>query len=79
MNTNLTDSIVDRESFVRFVGNLSGQIRRKGRQDLADYLESLANWVEDMDGFYINTNRSIPSNVNWRVIGEMLTAATIYE
>lgn len=47
--------------------------------NLSEYLETIANWTEDMDGYYINNNLPIPENVNWKVFGTILLAEKMYE
>lgn len=42
------------------------------------YLEALAAWLTDSDGYYLNQRRTPPSNA-WEVINDALAAATIYE
>lgn len=43
------------------------------------YLEALAAWVEDMDGYYQNRGQAAPEQPNWKTLGEILLAATTYE
>ena len=75
--------VQSRSTFVEFV--------RKLREDhdsnpsewenlsLPDFLDALANWTEDMDGFYANTGRRFPTDVNWQFLVDLLMAARIYE
>ena len=48
-------------------------------RDLPSFLEALKAWVEDMEQYYINTNQEVPSDMNWKVLYDMLMAARIYE
>ena len=44
------------------------------------YLEALATWLEDADGYYKNINSSIdPDDTPWQLIADALRAASIYE
>ncbi|MBR1530074.1 MAG: hypothetical protein IJ642_12375 [Oscillospiraceae bacterium] len=43
------------------------------------YLESIAAWTEDMDGYYHNTKKEIPQNINWDFIASLLYIGSIYE
>jgi hypothetical protein len=45
---------------------------------LHQYLEALAGWLEDSDGYYLNHRKTPPQN-GWEVINDALRAATIYE
>ena len=46
--------------------------------ELHQYLEALAAWLEDSDGYYANLGRVPPGN-GWDVVGDALRAATVYE
>ncbi|KAA8999078.1 hypothetical protein FJU30_15045 [Affinibrenneria salicis] len=48
-------------------------------RDLSCYLEAMASWIEDMDGFYENTGRRAPGDISWSVLADILQAAKIYE
>ncbi|EFU1360097.1 hypothetical protein HUO97_004475, partial [Salmonella enterica] len=48
-------------------------------KDLPSYFESMASWVEDMDGYYLNQKLPAPENVNWTFIADILMAARVYE
>jgi len=54
-------AVRDRDSFVEFVAKLSADLRADsgawGNRDLGRYLDALASWVEDMDGYYENQGR----------------------
>ena len=45
---------------------------------LPRYLEALATWLTDADGFYVNDHRVPPSNA-WEAIEDAFKAATVYE
>jgi hypothetical protein len=46
---------------------------------LERFLEALAAWTVDMDGFYLNQNLQVPEHPEWKTFAHMLIAATIYE
>ncbi len=50
-------------------------------QDIAikEYLESIAAWTEDMDGYYKNTGTDLPDHINWDFIAALLYIGSIYE
>jgi hypothetical protein len=48
-------------------------------KDLQNYLESLSAWIKDMDGYYQNKGENISEIPVWRLLGEMLIAASVYE
>lgn len=45
---------------------------------LPEYLAALIAWVEDMDGYYLNTGQTVPEDVNWRVLADILSASRYY-
>jgi hypothetical protein len=45
---------------------------------LGTYLEAMAAWLDDCDGYYVNQHRVRPSNV-WVIVDDALRAATRYE
>jgi len=48
-------------------------------KSLEDYLSALKAWVEDMDGYYMNMNKELPTDINWEVFSDILYAGKIYE
>ncbi|HEY6900043.1 MAG TPA: hypothetical protein VI233_05345 [Puia sp.] len=47
--------------------------------NLHSYLESIADWTEDMEGYYQNTGQSLPSDIPWKIFADILIAAKMYE
>ncbi len=72
-----------REEFTVFVRTLAEQFRRAPEQwenrDLSAYLEAMAAWVEDMDGYYQNRGEAVPEQPTWKTLGQILLAAKVYE
>ncbi|WP_027384921.1 DUF7660 family protein [Epilithonimonas caeni] len=77
------EKIANKEDFVDFVyllvTNLNSHPQEWANQTLAEYLESIASWTEDMEGYYQNNNIPIPENINWKVFANILIAAKMYE
>lgn len=48
-------------------------------RDLSSYLEALAGWLDDMEGYYKNRGERVPSTPDWKFVAELLTAASVYE
>jgi hypothetical protein len=47
--------------------------------DLPSFLEAMAAWSQDMDGFHADTGQN-PSKVPvWRMMADMLMGARLYE
>jgi hypothetical protein len=47
--------------------------------NLNDYLNGIQGWIEDMEGYYINTKTDLPKNINWKIFADILIAAKMYE
>jgi hypothetical protein len=81
--TNRINNIKTREDFVSFVYELGKDYRMNPQswenKDTGAFLEALAAWVEDMDGYYLNKGEPVPDKLNWKNIADMLMAAKLYE
>ena len=75
--------IKTKEDFIQFLDVLIEDLQKypKGwvNRKLDTYLGALQSWSVDMDDFYKNSKKPIPTNVNWKVFAEMLVASTIYQ
>jgi hypothetical protein len=80
---NTAKLVHNRESFVAFASKLSADWKNDSEswenRDLGAYLEAVAAWVEDMDGYYLNQGLPVPEHVNWKVLADILMAARVYE
>lgn len=47
--------------------------------DLASFLQAMAAFVEDIDGYYKNTKQIMPDQKVWRTFARILYASKIYE
>ncbi len=45
---------------------------------IADYLDALASWLRDCDGYYANRGRAVPWSAS-ELISDALQAARVYE
>ncbi len=77
------NEISSKEDFIRFVellvSNLNSNPSEWTNKTLSEYLEGIASWTEDMEGYYQNNNIPIPENINWKVFANILIAAKMYE
>ena len=68
---------------IKFISALTKDLKENpdewGNKDLPSYLEAMTAWMEDMDGYYENTNQELPKDINWKVISDILMAARVYE
>jgi hypothetical protein len=72
-----------REEFVALVRALVEDLRTQREEwendDLESYLEALAAWTADLDGYCRSAERPLPEQPDWKLLGEMLLAARVYE
>lgn len=77
------EKIQSRNDFVKFTRALLKNFKEHPEQwendNLALYLDALAAWVEDMEGYYHNKGEPVPNEPTWMVLGQILVAAKIYE
>lgn len=77
------NAIKSKEDFVKFleylIENLNNNSEEWANSSLSEYLEAMASWTEDMEGYYYNNNLPIPENVDWKVFANILIAAKMYE
>jgi hypothetical protein len=77
------DSIETRQDLARFVLALRHDLLNNEdaweNPTLDRFLEALAAWIADMEGYFKNQNVPEPDRPDWRLVGQMLFAASIYE
>ncbi|ALO95115.1 hypothetical protein SHL15_4013 [Streptomyces hygroscopicus subsp. limoneus] len=81
--TTSPDHVTSREGLAAFVRSLYRSHIDEGASwsnaDLSAFLEALAAWIDDADGWYSNAGRQMPSNGDWSFFARALRAASIYE
>ena len=72
-----------KEDFINFIEMLLYDLKSNSKEweniTLESYLEAMASWIKDMDGYYQNNNLPIPKNVEWNVFANILIGAKMYE
>ncbi|MGD1221713.1 hypothetical protein AB9Q10_25215 [Streptomyces krungchingensis] len=81
--TTSPEHVDSREDLAAFVRSQQGSHAEDGsswqNRDLPSFLEALAAWIDDADGWYRNAGRELPDSGDWRFFARALRAATIYE
>ncbi len=77
----LISSRQDLAEFVRRMAAVaaSGKTVRWENDSLPRFLEALAAYLADMDGYFRNQGLAVPDHPSWRLIADVLAAATHYE
>lgn len=77
------DKIETRDDLKKFILRLQNDCKINNDEwqntSISEYLESMAAWIDDMDGYFINKKLDIPENPSWKLIAEILYAAKSYE
>ncbi|WP_306189978.1 hypothetical protein [Streptomyces sp. MK5] len=74
------DSREDLAAFVRFLHRSHAEEGCSWENaDLPSFLEALAAWISDADGWYGNNGRELPADGDWRFFTRALRAASVYE
>ncbi|MGE5549302.1 MAG: hypothetical protein ACM3ZC_02075, partial [Bacteroidota bacterium] len=47
-------------------------------RSIGEYLEGIQGWVEDMEGYYKNSNLPVPQDINWYFIALVFYVGKIY-
>lgn len=78
-----SESGPSRKEFVEFVRGFAEQCRQRPEEwenrDLPSFLEAMAAWVDDMDGYYRNRGEAVPEQPTWKMLVQILQAARVYE
>lgn len=76
-------AVSSREDLVAFLRELARdhEARPAGWENasLQRYLEAMAAWTEDMEGYYESRGEPAPVLASWRRFAEILLAARLYE
>ena len=83
MNSLNEIKVITKKDFVRLLHQLSDDFKSNPDKwentSIDDYLDAMAAWVDDMDGYYLNFGREVPKQINWSVIADIVIAARDYE
>jgi hypothetical protein len=77
------NAVETKDDFIEFVLLLANDLKMNPveweNKSLPTYLEAIASWTEDMDGYYNNMRLPIPANADWKLFANILVAAKMYE
>jgi hypothetical protein len=85
MNDKVDKTLVDsRASFIDFLALLQkeflGNPTQWENKTLADFLDAMRNYAEDIQGYYDNTSQSVDANeASWQVFADIMRGARMYE
>ena len=77
------ERIRSREDLAQFVEELKSTYGRDGKQGenrgLPSFLDAMAAWISDMDGYFANIGEPCPVEPTWKTMAQILAASTMYE
>jgi len=80
---NAISSIKTSKDLSKFVENLRQDLLANPdkweNENLDTFLNALAAWVSDLDGYYLNNKKQIPEATTWQTVALILLAARSYE
>lgn len=83
MSIDQSGAINTRADFIEFVHALVQELDRDPtsweNNTLSTFLESLAAWLGDADGYYAALSRTVPNQPTWELFAQSLLAARSYE
>jgi hypothetical protein len=73
-----------KQEFIQFINNLKTDFienkKQWGNTTIEVYLEAMSRYVEDIPGYYKNTNQNIDlENINWKFFSDILKRSSIYK
>jgi hypothetical protein len=75
--------VSSRADFVRFLQAMAEEFRERPayweNTNLASYLDAMAAWADDMEGFYKTQGQAPPEQPTWKLLADLLLAARVYE
>lgn len=79
----LVDEVQTRADLIGFIRALRDDLVHNDQEwenpTLERFLEALAAWTSDLDGYFINKGKPVPTSPNWKLFAQMLAAASVYE
>lgn len=77
------NAIKSKDEFISFLLKMQEDKKNNDSEwenkSIESYLEAIASWTEDMDGYYSNMNLSAPKDIDWSFIATLFYVGKIYE
>lgn len=80
----LNMQVSDRQSFIFFLESFHQDLlinkEKWTNNTLEDFLEALARYVDEIQGFYDNTGQKLNADIaSWKLFSDVMQGAKIYE
>ncbi len=77
------EGVKSREDLIKFINQLRMDLQTNKDEweniTLEDFLEAMEAWINDMDGYYLNSDQPVPKQPSWKTIADILYASSMYE
>ena len=77
------NDVNSKAEFLRFLWELRADLEHNPEAwenvTLDRFLEAMAAWTADCEGYYRNVEQPVPSDASWRFLADILAAARVYE
>jgi hypothetical protein len=78
-----SEDIFDKNGLIEYIKYLGVQLKenpdRFENVTLDRFFLALAGWLEDSDGWHLNRGEPLVSLPSWGFVGDMMSAALVYE
>jgi hypothetical protein len=79
----LVEKIQTPKDLSQFIQALHAAFKEKPGEwenaELGPYLEAIGAWVHDMEGYFKSRAEAVPNQPTWKILGQILLAAKMYE
>lgn len=77
------NTVNSKAEFVQFLAELRADLQHNPEAwenvTLGCFLEAMAAWAADSDGYYRRVGQSVPQDASWSFFADILAAARTYE
>ena len=77
------EQVTTKDEFLEFLIMLSKDFKLNvdewENKSINYYLEAIESWIEDMEGYYMNSGLPVPNNIDWNFLATIFYVGKIYE
>lgn len=77
------EQVATKDEFLEFLNILSKDFKLNvdewENKSINYYLEAIESWIEDMEGYYKNSDLPVPNNIDWNFLAHIFYVGKIYE
>ena len=77
------EQVTTKDQFLEFLNLLTKDFKHNvdewENKSIDNYLEAIESWIEDMEGYYMNSGLPVPNNIDWNFLATIFYVGKIYE